>query len=172
MIRWVEKGNILDDPSDVLVVAVNTVPGVMGRGQARAFRDRWPSLIGEHKRHCFVKNLDIGRVAYSYVDRPKPRPKDSRRQVGICYFATKRNWKEPSILEWIEMGLEDLVHATGLQNDKSFTELTRTRSVALPALGCGNGWLSFGNVQPMMSRYLEPIDYVDWTVYLPGAERT
>ena len=72
-------------------------------------------------------------------------------------FATKNEWRRQSDLKGIEEGLKYL-----LANYKEW----EIESLALPALGCGLGWLSWKNVGPMIAKYLSQMD-IPVEIYLP-----
>lgn len=66
----------------------------------------------------------------------------------IC-FPTKDHWRQPSRVEWIREGLGALLDAAVSLD---------LRSVAVPALGCGLGGLSWAVVRPMLE---------DWAASAP-----
>lgn len=75
----------------------------------------------------------------------------------IINFPTKDDWKDPSKYEYIESGLIDL--AEYLRGYGSVT-------VALPALGCGNGGLDWDIVSKMIQKYLGELE-ANILVYTP-----
>ena len=117
MISYI-KGNLFTSNAKILVNTVNTV-GVMGKGIAADFKRIYPKMFEEYSFRCESKKLDIGNL-FLYKTPNK----------WILNFPTKRHWKSPSKLEYIEEGLKKLVaQANELQlND-----------IAMPKLGCGNG---------------------------------
>ena len=67
----------------------------------------------------------------------------------IVNFPTKKHWRNPSQLIYIEAGLETFV---------ADYERYGITSVAFPQLGCGNGELGWeGQVKPVMERYLKDL---------------
>ena len=50
MIRYLE-GDIFKSPAQTIVNTVNTV-GIMGKGIALAFKERYPEMFEEYKRKC------------------------------------------------------------------------------------------------------------------------
>src|SRR4051812_8673401 len=100
MIRYA-KGNLLDATADALVNTVNEV-GVMGKGIALMFRERFPENAEAYERACRDKEV---RVGHMFVTETQslwgPR--------WIINFPTKKHWRHPSKLEWIRAGLKDLV---------------------------------------------------------------
>ena len=77
-------------------------------------------------------------------------------------FATKRKWRDNSRLEDIEGGLDWIRKNAKKQGIKS---------LALPALGCGLGNLSWSDVGPLMCRYLHDIG-IHVAIYLPREQET
>lgn len=66
----------------------------------------------------------------------------------VLLFPTKKDWHEPSRLEYIEAGLKKFVETYA---EKGIT------SIAFPKIGCGCGSLSWEEVKPLMERYLNPL---------------
>src|SRR5690606_34022385 len=66
----------------------------------------------------------------------------------VLNFPTKKQWRSPSRLEWMEMGLEKFVANYQV---RGITE------IAFPRLGCGNGGLDWNDVKPLMESYLSPL---------------
>jgi len=134
MIHYI-KGNLFTSNAKVLVNTVNTV-GVMGKGIAANFKKIYPLMFEEYKQQCDNGSLDIGQLSLY---------KTSNK--WILNFPTKKHWRSPSTVEYIEKGLQKLVEqATKLQ-------LT---DIAMPKLGCGNGGLDWETqVKPMVEKYLK-----------------
>jgi hypothetical protein len=65
-------------------------------------------------------------------------------EYNIIALATKRHWKDPSILEMIENGCVNLQSITPPE-----------WNVFLPRLGCGNGRLRWEIVRPSMNQLLD-----------------
>jgi len=144
------EGNLLHADVDALVNTVNTV-GVMGKGVALQFRQAYPANYAAYKRACDKDEVRIGRMFVWDSHRPGPRR-------YIINFPTKRHWRSKSRLEDIEAGLDDLV--------RRINELGIS-SIALPALGCGNGGLDWKNVLPRIKQALDPVP-VRAIVYSPA----
>jgi O-acetyl-ADP-ribose deacetylase (regulator of RNase III) len=133
MISYI-KGNLFTSNAKVLVNTVNTV-GVMGKGIAADFKKIYPEMFEEYKRLCEEGKLDIGKL-FLYKTSNK----------WILNFPTKKHWKNPSKVEYIEKGLQTLVE----QANK--LQLT---NIAMPKLGCGNGGLNWEKeVKPIVEKYL------------------
>ena len=143
MIEYVE-GNIFDSPAQVIVNTVNTV-GVMGKGIALEFKNRYPQMFEKYKTACEKHALTIGKLML--VSAPDHM---------LLLFPTKENWRYPSKLSYIEQGL------------KRFCDNYAQRgitSIAFPKLGCGNGELDWNEVRPLMERYLKNLP-IDVYIYL------
>jgi O-acetyl-ADP-ribose deacetylase (regulator of RNase III) len=152
MIRYVQ-GNLLDAPVEALVNAVNEV-GVMGKGIALTFREAFPESARAYEAACRRGEVHVGHM---FVTRHEalfgPR--------WIVHFPTKRHWRQPSRLEWIREGLQDLVR---------IVRENGIRSLAVPPLGCGNGGLAWRDVKPEIATALGVLAGVDVLVYEPAAE--
>jgi len=133
MILYV-KGDIFQSPAQVLVNAVNTV-GVMGKGIALEFKRLFPEMYGQYRQLCESGKIQIGTL-WLYKTPNK----------NILNFPTKKHWREPSRVEYIELGLRKFV--------ETYSKMG-IHSIAFPPIGCGNGQLDFRTqVQPLMERYL------------------
>lgn len=139
------KGDLFNSPAQVIVNTVNTV-GVMGKGIAFTFKQKYPDMFKQYQHLCDDKLLEPGKL---YLWR--------KSEKWILLFPTKVHWRNPSKLEYIELGLKKFV-----DNWKRLG----INSIAFPRLGCGNGNLNWDDVRPLMEKYLKnlPIDiyiYVD-----------
>ena len=125
-------GDILAADVDAIVVPVNVV-GVMGKGLALGFKQRYPGAFEAYRSACETGDLRLGHVVVT--------PTGTLRPFLAVHFPTKRHWREPSRLGDIESGLAsmaDLLHRY------------QVGSLAVPALGCGLGGLSFDLVAPLV----------------------
>lgn len=135
MIKYV-KGDIFNGPSKIIVNTVNTV-GVMGKGIALEYKKRYPEMFVRYHDLCKSNQLDIGKL-YLWKKSDK----------WVLLFPTKKHWRNPSKLEYIEQGLIKFVDNW----DKLGAD-----SIAFPRLGCGNGGLDWTVVKPLMEKYLNKI---------------
>ena len=141
-----KKGNLFDSECQTLVNTVNR-NGVMGKGIALQFKQRYPDMFNEYKLACKRKQIYIGGDLwiYDYIDMYKPRK--------ILCFATKEDWWCSSKLIWIERGLTYFIN--------TYKQLGIT-SCAWPKLGCANGKLDWETqVKPLMIKYLDDIDIIN-----------
>jgi O-acetyl-ADP-ribose deacetylase (regulator of RNase III) len=149
MIRYA-RGNVLDSDAEALINTVNEV-GVMGKGVALQFRERYPANAAAYELAAKRGEIRVGRM-FVVRDIGLTGPK------WIVNFPTKRHWRQPSQIAWIQEGLKDLVKVV---------EERGIRSVALPPLGCGNGRLQWGAVRAEIEAGLSGTVGVDVAVYLP-----
>jgi O-acetyl-ADP-ribose deacetylase (regulator of RNase III) len=151
MIRFT-TGNLFDADVDAIVNTVNTM-GVMGKGIALMFKERFPENFKAYAVACKARQVKLGRMFVTEVpELSGPR--------WIINFPTKANWRFPSKLAWIESGLEDL---------KRVIAENAIRSIAIPPLGAGNGGLDWRDVRPLIEAALGDLPGVDVVVYEPTA---
>jgi O-acetyl-ADP-ribose deacetylase (regulator of RNase III) len=149
MIRYI-TGNIMDSSAEALVNTVNTV-GVMRKGIALQFRQAFPHNFNVYKQACMNGQLTTGKML---------AVKDIELLLGerlILNFPTKQHWKMPSKYEYVESGLIALV---------SYLQHNPVKSIAIPALGCGNGGLEWQKVKLLIEQHLAGLDMAIW-VYEP-----
>lgn len=152
MIRFAH-GNLLGANVDALVNAVNTA-GVMGKGIALMFKGAISRKIqGLRRRLQKRKALTVGRMFVTELQDPS-------RPHWIINFPTKAHWRNPSKIEWIEAGLQDL---------KRVIEEKKIKSIAIPALGSGNGGLNWCDVRPLIESSMGNLPDVDVVIYEPRA---
>lgn len=148
-----KSGDMFAEPVDALVNTVNCV-GVMGKGVALEFKQRWPDNFKAYKAVCDAKALVPGKILIhenlSLFGSDGPR--------FLINFPTKAHWRSPSKLAYIEDGLDALIHEIRYFDIKS---------IALPPLGCGNGGLDWADVKPIIAEKLSVLDGVDVIVFSP-----
>ena len=146
------KGSLLEADVEALVNTVNTV-GVMGKGVALQFKQAFPDNFNAYERACRANKVQLGRMfVYEVGGLMQPR--------YIINFPTKEHWRSRSRIEHVVAGLEDLVRV--------IREL-QISSIALPALGCGNGGLNWSEVRSAIESCLRGLDDVDVHLYAPGS---
>ena len=144
-----QKGDIFDSKAQVIVNTVNC-KGVMGKGLALAFKQRYPAMFPVYQQECKTGKLRIGKPTLYKQSTP-----------WILNFPTKNDWKLPSKLEYLEKGLQYLV---------SNYKKAGIKSIAFPKLGAQNGKLSWDEVGPLMARYLSPLD-IDVYIYIAEGDK-
>lgn len=144
------QGNLLEAPVQALVNTVNTV-GVMGKGIALMFKERFPKNMSEYAQACQRKMVKTGHMFVT----------ETGELLGarwIVNFPTKQHWRSPSKMEWIVEGLQDLRRFI-IEND--------VQSIAIPPLGSGNGGLDWNEVRAKIEYMLGDLTRVDIWVYEP-----
>lgn len=126
------------DDADILVNTVNQV-GTMGKGVARDFFTRWPSILSPYRAACADGTIQAGRCVLFALP-------DGRRWAAL---ATKAHWLNGSRMSWVRSGLLELAEQAGAVG---------ARSIALPAPGCGNGGLDWAEVGPLVLDALRGFD--------------
>ncbi|OHY76648.1 macro domain-containing protein [Priestia aryabhattai] len=145
MITYV-KMDLFQSPAHVLVNTINTV-GVMGKGIAKTFKEVYPEMFKDYQKLCEKNLLTVGKL-WIYKTPNK----------WILNFPTKKHWRSPSKIEYIEEGLQKFVQ---------YYEEKGIDSIAFPPLGCGNGGLDWENeVKPLMEKYLKDLP-IDIYIHLP-----
>ena len=130
-------GNMLEADTEALVNTVNTV-GVMGKGIAIQFKERFPMNFKIYANACKKGDMQVGKMLVV-----KENTLDGEKL--IINFPTKKEWFRMSQYSYIEDGLKDLVNVIEEYNIKS---------IAIPPLGFGNGGLKWEKVKPLMDKYL------------------
>ena len=139
-------GDMFASDAQTLVNTVNCV-GVMGKGIALKFRERFPEMFEDYVRRCERKAVKLGEP-YVYEDKSG---------IKILNFPTKDHWRSASRLSDIDSGL------TYLANHYQAWNIT---SMSMPPLGCGNGGLEWSEVGPLIYRRLHTL-LVDIEVFAP-----
>ena len=149
MIKYTE-GNLLNANVDALVNTVNTV-GVMGKGIALMFKERFPKNMLKYTEACRSNKVVTGKMFITETDElVGPR--------WIVNFPTKQHWRSPSQIKWIEEGLVDL---------RNFIINNKVKSIAIPPLGAGNGGLDWILIKSRIESILGNLNNVDIIVYEP-----
>lgn len=145
-------GNLLDADVEALVNTVNTV-GVMGKGIALMFKERFPANMTAYAKACKDGEVRTGRMFVTETaELMGPR--------WIVNFPTKQHWRAKSRMEWVVDGLSDL---------RRFIVERQVRSIAIPPLGAGNGGLTWAEVKPHIEQALGDLEGVEVIVFEPTA---
>lgn len=134
----VKIGDLFESSAQTLVNTVNTV-GVMGKGIALGFKQRFPEMYEDYRGRCDRGEVQLGR----------PYLFKSKSHKWVLNFPTKQHWRGVSRISDISNGLEHLqvhYHEWGIT------------SLAVPPLGCGNGQLDWEVVGPTLYRYLSQLE--------------
>lgn len=122
MIKCIKGGDILQSDCQAIINTVNT-KGVMGKGLALLYRKKYPDMFTAYRRACLDNKVKTGSMHLWKVPN---------QDKWVINFPTKDHWRNPSQMEWIISGLQNLVE---IVKEKGFT------SIAIPPLGCGLGGL-------------------------------
>lgn len=139
-IRFV-RGDIFESDCEALVNPVNCI-GVMGAGLALQFKKRYPIYFEKYRAACrlgWVEPRFVWIYETGYCNNPKL----------IVSFPTKIHWENPSHLHWINYGLKNLAW---------WIKWKSINSIAIPALGCGRGGLSWDSVKLSIQSVLQNVD--------------
>ncbi len=135
---------------EAVVNTVNTV-GVMGKGIALMFKERFAKNYEAYTAACKAGEVEIGEMFVSAVEElGGPR--------WIINFPTKQHWRSPTKMDWVREGLVAL---------RDTIEEKQISSIAIPPLGCGNGGLNWQAVRPLIEEILSELEGVRIIVYEP-----
>lgn len=143
-----EKGNIFDYSVDAIVNTVNT-QGVMGKGLALAFKNKYPSMFIEYQYRCSKSLVKIGKMDV-HVLRNYSNADTLVQPHLIINFPTKDHWKDPSKIEYVKSGITDL---------KKIIKECGITSIAIPPLGAGLGGLNVSDVRTLLESNFSNLDY-------------
>lgn len=125
----------------------------MGKGLALQFRKEFPQNYKIYERLCKDGSFKIGDLIVTEEESLLHGKKT------IINLPTKTDWHKPSEYSYIDTGLKKLVNVI---------EDRKISSVAIPALGAGNGGLDWSKVKEIIEIDLVDVD-ADVQVYLPNA---
>lgn len=128
-------GDLFASQAEALVNPVNCV-GVSGKGLALEFKRRFPHNQRGYVDACKDGTLVPGKVLITTVWNTSSFPH------FIAYVPTKTHWRNPSTLELVRLSIEALTREL---------VICGITSVAVPALGCGNGGLAWDDVFTLMT---------------------
>jgi O-acetyl-ADP-ribose deacetylase (regulator of RNase III) len=137
MIEYIQNGNIFDSKCEALVNPINCV-GVMGKGLAKQFKEKFPTMFVQYKTDCQVGLYSQMQIRIYNYDTKNPIYK------YIVCFPTKYYWKDASKYLYIVDGLKQLC-----------IFLPKIKSIAIPKLGCGLGELDWNIVKVLIEEQLK-----------------
>lgn len=152
MIQYI-TGDLFESNAEALVNTVNT-QGVMGKGIALQFKERYPSNYRLYRDACKRHEVNVGKMFITIENELS-----GNRRI-IINFPTKTQWRYPSQYSFISDGLKDLRKQVIERN---------IRSIAIPPLGSSNGGLDWNRVKPMIVDALGDLD-CDIEIYEPNAK--
>lgn len=130
-------GNLFESKAQTWVNAVNCV-GVMGKGIALEFKNRFPEMYRDYVTRCKRKEVQPGRPYLYTASSP-----------WVLNFPTKDDFRSDSNIAFITEGL-DYLH-------EHYREWS-IESLAVPALGAGLGRLEWRAVGPVLYRALSQME--------------
>ena len=128
------SGDLLTYPAEAIINTVNCV-GVMGKGIALQFKQKYPENFRNYAKECKAGNVTTGKMLVYDCGMLSENPR------YIINFPTKQHWRNNSKIEYITSGLDDLVNVI---------EKYQIKSIAIPQLGCGNGGLIWEEVEDII----------------------
>jgi O-acetyl-ADP-ribose deacetylase (regulator of RNase III) len=127
------KGDIFESDTQTIVNTVNCV-GVMGKGIALLFKEKYPKMFIRYKELCDLNLIKTGSLwLYKTSDK------------WILNFPTKDHWKNPSEIEYLKTGLKKFIDT---YEEKGIT------SISFPLLGATNGGINPDISLRIMTEYL------------------
>ena len=145
-----KQGDLFQERAQALVNPVNCV-GVMGKGIALQFKEKFPDNFKEYAQACRWNRVQPGRMFVFETYRPQA-------PQYIINFPTKRHWRDSSRIEDIEAGTLALAEEIRER---------RIESVAIPALGSGLGGLDWKRVRKILESGLRELEDVRITIHEP-----
>ena len=136
-----KNGDILREDVEAIVNTVNCV-GIMGRGLALQFKNKFPQNFKEYQLACTNKEVQLGKM-FVHQTGQLINPK------YIINFPTKGHWKQKSKIEDISNGLDDLI---------TIIEKYSIKYIAIPPLGSGLGGLDWKMVKKLIEEKLKNIN--------------
>jgi O-acetyl-ADP-ribose deacetylase (regulator of RNase III) len=161
---WLVKGDMFFSRLQTLTISVNCI-GVMGKGLASRAKYQFPGVYVHYQDLCRERKLSLGKPIlykrevsrdYELADEPSSL-ENGVVETWFLLFPTKDDWRNKADIKGIEKGLQwvyDNYKREGI------------KSLAMPALGCGLGWLDWSTVGPLLCTCLLRLDIETW-VYLP-----
>ncbi len=150
-----KQGDILSEDVEAIVNTVNCV-GVMGRGLALQYKNRFPDNFKIYSKACKSEEVQPGRMFITQTQQ-LTNPK------YIINFPTKRHWKGKSKIEDIDNGLIDLINVIEKYNIKS---------IAIPPLGSGLGGLNWSIVKNKIENTFTNMKDINIIIYQPLEEKS
>jgi O-acetyl-ADP-ribose deacetylase (regulator of RNase III) len=134
-----KQGDIFLENVEAIVNPVNCV-GVMGKGLALQFKQKYPDNFKNYREACLQKVVKLGQI-HTYIN-----PQTTSNPRYIFNFPTKYHWKNKSQSDDIRIGLIQLAY---------LIRIFQIKSIAIPPLGCGLGGLKWEDVKSLIEQHLE-----------------
>lgn len=146
------SGDLLTYPAEAIINTVNCV-GVMGKGIALQFKQKYPENFRNYAKECKAGNVTTGKMLVYDCGMLSENPR------YIINFPTKQHWRNNSKIEYITSGLDDLVNVI---------EKYQIKSIAIPQLGCGNGGLIWEEVEDII---IDRLSHLNIEVFIFAPDR-
>lgn len=159
------RGDMFFSRMHTLTISVNCV-GIMGKGVASRAKYLFPSAYVFYQDLCRKRMLGLGKpylykrensVDIQLADEPFTLS-GANMETWYLLFPTKHHWRDRADLPSIRQGLEWI---------KENYQKKGIQSLAVPALGCGLGWLQWQEVGPVLCQHLSPLN-IPVQIYLPA----
>ena len=134
MLQIIESGNIFDSGAQTLVNTINCM-GVMGKGLALQFKQKFPDMFITYEKLCTEGLIQIGKLWLYKTD-----------VHWILNFPTKYDWRYPSTVYFLEKGLDKFMQTY---------QQRKIKSIAFPLLGASNGGIHPDVSLKIMNSYLQ-----------------
>jgi O-acetyl-ADP-ribose deacetylase (regulator of RNase III) len=148
------QGDLFQQNVGAIVNTVNC-KGVMGNGLAAIFKKRHPAMFEDYRRICLAGNLRPG-VLHTWEVAP------NRWIVNLptkdAFWDSNRQ-SVPSRLEYVDSGLVAL---------EAFAKERALKSIAVPALGWGEGGLELRDVCGLLEASAGRMPHTSLTLVLIG----
>lgn len=156
----VKAGDLFKSTAQTWVNTVNCV-GIMGKGIALEFKQRFPEMFKDYAARCKRGEVRLGRPYIYRLHKQTPdmfgHGSKSEGPEIILNFPTKDHWRAVSSLSDIIAGLEYF--------EQHYREWG-IKSLAVPPLGCGHGQLEWRVVGPTLYRYFKRLS-ISVEIYAP-----
>lgn len=140
-----KKGNILDSTEEIIVHGCNS-KGKMGKGVAKAIRDRWPSVYQHYSETHRMNGLRLGDVIFV---KPLEEPSAPFVANAITQDDYRRSYGDPSKLFLDYEALE-----TALQRVNYFAKNRGITTIALPKIGSKLAGGDWALIEPIIEKTL------------------
>lgn len=140
------RGNLWDwEKSSLLVIPTNIGwkadgRNVMGAGLAKEAAARWHGLAEWYGKFCCEHREDTPVVRYEWSP--------------LILFPVKPMSKLGPAMSWRLFASLELIERSAIQLSRWFEETEWKDSIAVPAVGCGNGRLRETDVIPVLEKHL------------------
>ena len=139
--------DIFKSGCQVLVNPVNCV-GVMGKGLALQFKNKYFNMYLEYRRDCLKQKGSYRRYTPGCCNTYF-----TDNETVIANIATKNHWMDKSKYEWVQKGIHELHEIMTAMNYKS---------VAIPRIGCGLGGLEWNKTKEIILNETKNAKYTIW----------